>query len=148
MDVNFTASEARAKAETISPFLKQRQSPYRIIASHPELRICDKPLYNYIENGIFQQVSDISIIALRRQFSRKFSKKEFHTFKKRDDRSYLQSRLYKDYRANLSNYPEIFVIQMDTVYNNGSDGPFIQTFQFIRRTFSLPSSNRKKPLFP
>lgn len=130
--VNLTASEARAMAQTIAPLLKQGQSPYQIIASHPELGICEKTLYNYIESGIFQQVSDISVMDLRRQVSRKLPKKKSHIFKKRNDRRYLQGRLYKDYRAYLSDHPEIFVTQMDTVYNNGSDGPFIQTFKFVR----------------
>ena len=119
-------------AQTILPLLKQGLSPYHIISSHPELGICEKTLYNYIENGIFQLVSDISVMDLRRQVSRKLPKKKPPTFKKRVDRKYLQRRLYKAYRAYLSDHPESFVTQMDTVYNDGSDGPFIQIFQFIR----------------
>src|SRR5699024_1694032 len=130
--VNLTSSEARAMAEIVSPLLKQGQSPYQIITSHPELGICEKTLYNYIESGIFQQVSDISVLDLRRQVSRRLPKKKSTGFKKRNDRRYLQGRLFKDYRTYLSDHPEIFVTQMDTVYNNGSDGPFIQTFKFVR----------------
>ena len=63
---------------------------------------------------------------------RRLPKKKSTGFKKRNDRRYLQGRLFKDYRAYLSDHPEIFVTQMDTVYNNGSDGPFIQTFKFVR----------------
>ena len=114
-------------------------SPYAAIChlSHSNLwpegvRICEKTLYNYIESGIFQQVSDISVLDLRRQVSRRLPKKKSTGFKKRNDRRYLQGRLFKDYRTYLSDHPEIFVTQMDTVYNNGSDGPFIQTFKFVR----------------
>ena len=35
-------------------------------------------------------------------------------------------------RLIFPDHPESFVTQMDTVYNDGSGGPFIQTFKFVR----------------
>ena len=35
-----------------------------------------------------------------------------------------------DYEAYREKNPDSFVTQMDTVYNDGSNGPFIQTFKF------------------
>lgn len=67
----------------------------------------------------------------RRQVSRKISKKKAKGYKKRIDCKYLQGRTYKDYKEYISENPDTFVIQMDTVYNDETNGPFIPTFKFI-----------------
>ena len=69
---------------------------------------------------------------LRRQVSRKLPKKKATGFKKRADRKYLIGRTYKDYKASLLENPVAFVVQMDMVYNDESNDPFIQTFKFFR----------------
>lgn len=68
---------------------------------------------------------------LRRQVSRKMSKKKSKGYKKRVDKKYLQGRTYKDYKLYISENSNVFVTQMDTVYNDEINGPFIQTFKFI-----------------
>ena len=129
--VNLTSMEARAMAETIKPLLHQGQSPFQIVTAHPELGICEKTLYNYIENGVFHETAGITVMDLRRQVSRKISRKKSTQYKKRTDRRHLMGRTYKDYREYLSENPDVFVTQMDTVYNDGTTGPFIQTFKFV-----------------
>jgi len=129
--VNLTSQEAKAMAETIKPLLHQGQSPFQIVTAHPELGICEKTLYNYIENDVFHETAGITVMDLRRQVSRKLPKRKAVEYKKRADRSYLKGRTYKDYRQYLSENPDVFVTQMDTVYNDGTDGPFIQTFKFV-----------------
>ena len=56
-------------ADIVGPLLKQGQSPYQILANHPELGICEKTLYNYVENDIFYHVAGITVMDLRRQVS-------------------------------------------------------------------------------
>lgn len=129
--VNLTVQEAKAIADVIAPLLKQGQSPYQILAAHPELGISEKTLYNYIENDIFHEIADITVMDLRRQVSRKISKKKSCQYKKRTDRRYLKGRTYKDYKEYMAENPDAFVTQMDTVYNDGTNGPFIQTFKFV-----------------
>lgn len=129
--VNLTLQEARAIADIIAPLLKQGQSPYQILAAHPELNISEKTLYNYIENGVFHEIAGITVMDLRRQVSRKIPRKKAAAYKKRADRKYLNGRTYKDYREYLSGNPDVFVTQMDTVYNDETNGPFIQTFKFV-----------------
>lgn len=73
--VNLTIQEAKVIAQTIAPLLKQGQSPYQILVAHPELRISEKTLYNYIENDVFREIAGITVMDLRRQVSRKISKK-------------------------------------------------------------------------
>lgn len=127
---NLTEDEAAALAGVVVPLIRNGQSPYGIIASHPELKISEKTLYNYIEGGVFSGFG-IADIDLRRKVSRKIPKKKSIAYKKREDRSFLKGRLYADYRSYMEEHPKAHVIQMDTVYNNVSDGPFIQTFKFI-----------------
>lgn len=129
--VNLTSQEAKEMADIIKPLLKQGQSPFQIVTAHPELGICEKTLYNYIENDVFHETAGITVMDLRRQVSRKMPKKKSTEYKKRADRKYLEGRTYKDYREYISNNPDVFVTQMDTVYNDGTDGPFVQTFKFV-----------------
>lgn len=129
--VNLTLQEAKAMAAIIKPLLKQGQSPFQIITNHPELGISEKTLYNYIENDVFHEIAGITVMDLRRQVSRKISKKKSKTYKKRADRKYLLGRTYKDYKEYLSENPDVFVTQMDTIYNDETGGPFIQTFKFV-----------------
>lgn len=129
--VNLTIQEAKGFAEVIAPLLKQGQSPYRILTAHPELRISEKTLYNYIESDVFHEIAGITVMDLRRQVSRKISKKKSKGYKKRADRKYLQGRTYKDYKEYISENPDVFITQMDTVYNDETNGPFIQTFKFV-----------------
>lgn len=66
-----------------------------------------------------------------RQISRRMSKKKAKGYKKRANRKYLLGRTYKDYKIYTGKNPNVFVTQMDTVYNDETNGPFIQTFKFI-----------------
>lgn len=129
--VNLTVSEAKKIGEIVAPLLKQGQSPFQIVTDHPELGISEKTLYNYIEQDVFHHIAGITVMDLRRQVSRKLPKKRANPYKKREDRKYIQGRTYKDYIAYKTENPEAFVTQMDTVYNDETDGPFIQTFKFL-----------------
>lgn len=129
--VNLTVSEAKAIADVVGPLLEQGQSPYRIIVAHPELGISEKTLYNYIENDVFHEIAGITVMNLRRQVSRKLSKKKAKGYKKRADRKFLKGRTYKDYSEYILEHPDAFITQMDTVYNDETNGPFIQTFLFV-----------------
>lgn len=128
---NITTQEAKAIGEKIEPLLKQGLSPYAILQAHPEINLSEKTLYTYIENKVFEGLADIGPMDLRRQVSRKMSRKKANIYKKREDRRYLIGRTYKDYKAYMEENPDISVNQMDTVYNDGTNGPFIQTFKFV-----------------
>ena len=132
---NLTTSEARAIANIVGPQLNHGLSPYQIIAEHPELGICVRTLYNYIEGDVLSALDpDICVIKLRQQVryrKRKPKTPPEEEEKQQKDRSYLQGRTYADYQAYMADHPEASVVQMDTVYNNVSKGPFIQTFKFI-----------------
>lgn len=129
---NLTYQEAKRIADIIAPLLKKGHSPYQIIANHPELNISEKTLYNYIENDVFHHIAGITVMDLRRKVSRKISKKKSNSYKKRADNQYLKGRTFKDYQDYISEDANVFVTQMDTVYNDESHGPFIQTFKLLK----------------
>ena len=69
---------------------------------------------------------------LKRQVSRKLPKNKKVEYSKRQDRSFLKGRTYQDYKEYMENNPYANVVEMDTVYNDISNGPFLQTFKFLR----------------
>ncbi len=131
---DLTTSEARRIADIVGPLLRQGQSPYSIIQNHPELGICEKTLYNYIESEILKPFN-VTVFDLRRQLCRKLPKKKAQQYKKRHDYRYLSGRLYKDYKVYIDEHPNAHIVQMDTVYNDVSNGPFLQTFKFLHFSF-------------
>lgn len=134
LGVNLTTAQAKELGSIIKPLLAQGQSPYQIILNHPELGITEKTLYTYIETGVFKIVG-ISSMDLRRQVSRTIPKAKKVIYKKREDKRYLKGRTHQDYQAYLEENTKMKVVQMDTVYNDISNGPFIQTFKFIETGF-------------
>ena len=123
--------EAKEMAAIIKPLLGHGQSPYQIVTNHPELGISEKTLYNYIEGNVFHEIAGVTVMDLRRKVSRKIPKKKSRGYKKRIDRKYLHGRTFKDYEQYIADHQDVFVTQMDTVYNDETNGPFIQTFKFV-----------------
>lgn len=134
--INATVNEIHDLGVLIKPLLDKGLSPYHILSSHPEINISERTLYSYIENGVFKAAGvDISLLDLRRQVSRKIPKKTIDQYKKRKDHSYLKGRTYKDFLLTAEQEPDSCIVEMDTVYNDVSNGPFIQTFKFVRYGF-------------
>ena len=131
--VNLTKERAIEIGKLVAPLIRdKKQSPYMAITNHPELGITEKTLYNYIHTGVFTAVGiDLTDIHLRRKVSRKITKKVSAGYKPRKDKKYLIDRTYKDYLQFIEVHSNVRVLQMDTVYNDVSNGPFIQTFKFI-----------------
>jgi len=122
--VNLNTKEMLNIVSVIKPLLKKGQSVYQILENHPEIKLCPKSLYTYIESGIFQDYG-INNFSLRRQVSMKERKK----LKKRKEPANYEGRHYKDYLDFVAKNPTIPTTQMDTLYNHQT-GPYIQTFIF------------------
>lgn len=132
--INMSYEECKAMADIIVPLIKAGHSPYHIVTNHPELNISEKTLYNYIENGIFREFGLLDI-DLRIKTKRKITKKASNKYKKREDKKYLNGRTYDDFINYTTENKNLSVVEMDTVYNNGSTGPFMQTFKFLDYSF-------------
>lgn len=132
--INMTYDELKLLADIVVPLIRAGQSPYQVIANHPELNISKKTLYNYIENGVFRDFGLLDI-DLRIKTKRKISKKNAAVYKKREDKKYLKGRTYNDFINYINENKDLSIVEMDTVYNNGSTGPFMQTFKFLSYSF-------------
>ena len=135
---NTTTDEIKRIGNIIKPLLKKGQSPYEILNNHLEIDISEKTLYSYIESGLFKTVGiDIGPLNLRRQVNRRLSKDKANMYKPRHDYSYLKGRKYDDYLAYIEVNPNACITQMDTVYNDISKGPFVQTIKFLKYGFQF-----------
>lgn len=132
--INMPYEKCKAMADIIVPLIEAGHSPYHIVTNHPELNISEKTLYNYIENGIFREFGLLDI-DLRIKTKRKITKKASNKYKKREDKKYLNGRTYDDFINYTAENKNLSVVEMDTVYNNGSTGPFMQTFKFLDYSF-------------
>lgn len=145
LGVNATLSQIKQLGLLIKPLLAQGQSVYAILQNHPEIKLTEKTLYHYIEDGVFQNAGvSLSCMDLKRQVRRKPSKKKPVVFSPRKDRSYLKGRTHKEFIEFLEMNPDTSVVEMDTVYNDGSKGPFLQTFKFLKYDFLFCIYHRQK----
>lgn len=131
--VNLNTSELIELAHIIYPLIKKGQSIYTILTNHPEIKLCEKTIYNYIEMGLFKDW-DVTNLTLKRKVKRKITKK--NKLKKRKESANYKGRTYTDYLEYKVQYPNIPTTEMDTVYNNQS-GPYIQTFIFENTSFMI-----------
>ncbi|BFL37822.1 IS30-like element ISTde2 family transposase [Holdemania massiliensis] len=136
LGINATLSQIKELGLLIQPLLKQGQSVYAILQNHPEINLTEKTLYHYIEEGVFQNAGvSITCMDLKRQVRRKLTKKKSIEYSPRKDQSYLKGRTHKEYTEFKEMNPDASVVEMDTVYNDGSNGPFLQTFKFMKYDF-------------
>ena len=136
LGINATLSQIKELGLLIQPLLKQGQSVYAILQNHPEINLTEKTLYHYIEEGVFQNAGvSITCMDLKRQVRRKLAKKKSIEYSPRKDRSYLKGRTHKEYTEFKEMNPDASIVEMDTVYNDGSNGPFLQTFKFMKYDF-------------
>lgn len=130
--VNLNTSELIELAHLICPLIKKGQSIYTILNNHPEIKFCEKTIYNYIEMGLFKDW-DVTNLTLKRKVKRKVSKQKF---KKRKEPADYNSRTYTDYLQYKILNPNVPTTEMDTVYNYQT-GPYIQTFIFENTCFMI-----------
>lgn len=140
--IDLTSSQAKELGDFLKPLINHGQSPYTIVTNHPELGICKKTLYNYITSGVFTQ-SGLYDIDLRIKTKRKPIPSKVKS-KPRESRAYLKGRTYKDFQEYLAIHRGASVVEMDTVYNDGSNGPFIQTFQIVDLNLMIGVYHQKK----
>ena len=73
--VNATVNEIRDLGLLIKPLLEQGQSLYVICQNHPEIKVSERTLYTYIEDGVFQDAGvSITNLDLKKKVRRKISK--------------------------------------------------------------------------
>lgn len=111
--INISPEDLTLLDEIISPLIRQGQSPYMILENHPEIGLCEKTIYNYIDSGALA-VKNIDLPKKVKYKVRNVNPTE------NKDSSIYEGRTYKDFQNFLKEYPDTSVTEMDTVV--GCDG--------------------------
>ena len=113
----------------VTPLIKQGQSPYMILQTHPELTLSEKTLYNYIDSGALS----VRNLDLPKKVK----------YKVRADNSsssgseVFEGRTYKDYQSFLKEYPDTRVTEMDTVVGCEGSTKVLLTLHFSGCSFMM-----------
>ena len=87
--INMSKKQLHQKDQIITPLIEQGQSPYQILANHPELDMSVRSMYTYIDKGLFTARN----VDLKRQA--KFKPRKCHKTQI-TDRSAFINRTYSD----------------------------------------------------
>ena len=138
--VDLTTHELITLAGIIKPLIQQGHSINHILMNHPEIKLSSKTLYNYFDQGVFQEFS-IHSMDLRRKAAMKLSTTKKR--KKREHYQYVEGRRFHDFLSYIEKYPDTRHVEMDTLYNS-KQGPFIQTFLFKGSNLMIGILHQKK----
>lgn len=86
--INLTRQQLHQKDRIVSPLIEQGQSPYHILANHPELDMSVRTMYTYLDNGVFSARN----IDLKRKV--RFKPRKYHKTQI-TDRSVFTNRLIR-----------------------------------------------------
>ncbi len=92
-----TTFDVKRIAHIVVDSLRNGESPYMILQNHPELLICEKTLYNYIEAGIFSDWG-FTTLTLKKAVKRRSRKPSKQVLKERNKPSIYNDRKYLDYQ--------------------------------------------------
>lgn len=126
LGINMSQKELDELASKVVPRLLKGVSIEVICMDDSSITVSSRTVYNLLNDGYFKPYGADRFSA-RRMVNRKPRHRK-QKLKVRKDNSYLKGRTYADYGKYVQEHPEAIIWQMDTVYNDGSNGPFIQTF--------------------
>ena len=121
--INISETDLIALDELVTPLVKQGQSPYLIVAEHPEIGCSVKTIYNYIQSGALS----IKNIDLPRKVRYKLRKTHKSGIK---DTGIFEGRTYKDFQTLMLEHPDSNIVEMDTVYGCAGSHKVFLTFYF------------------
>lgn len=123
--LNISEEDLLRLDEIVSPLILQGQSPYMILATHPEINLSEKTIYNYIECGALS----VKNIDLPKKVVYKVRKSDNETGEATNAAIY-EGRTYKDYQDFLKDQPDVRVVEMDTVIGCEGSRKILLTFHF------------------
>lgn len=127
--INISPENLTCLDALVTPLIKQGQSPYMILQTHPELTLSEKTLYNYIDSGALS----VRNLDLPKKVK----------YKVRADNSpssgseVFEGRTYKDYQSFLKEYPDTRVTEMDTVVGCEGSTKVLLTLHFSGCSFMM-----------
>lgn len=118
--INLTQRELHQKDKIITPLIEQGQSPYHILANHPEPNMSVRTMYTYLDMGLFTARN----VDLKRKV--RFRPRKCHKAQI-TDREVFTDRLYSDFRSlGLSSF-----VEMDTVHSSRESKKTLLTMFFV-----------------
>lgn len=121
--INLSEENLRVLDELVSPLIRQGQSPYTILNSHPEICLSEKTIYNYIESGALS-VKNMDLPKKVAYKVRNVHKTEI------TDTGIFEGRTYKDFQAYIKAHPDTAVVEMDTVVGCEGSHKVLLTLHF------------------
>ena len=124
--IAMTRQELHKKDKIITPLIDQGQSPYQIVANHPELNLSVRSVYNYLDMGLLTARN----VDLKRKV--KFKTRKVHK-SQISDRHVFNGRTYADFQQlQLESF-----VEMDTVHSAVGSSKTLLTFFFTREKLFL-----------
>ena len=124
--IAMTRQELHKKDKITTPLIDQGQSPYQIVANHPELNLSVRSVYNYLDMGLLTARN----VDLKRKV--KFKPRKVHK-SQISDRRVFNGRTYADFQQlHLESF-----VEMDTVHSAVGSSKTLLTFFFTREKLFL-----------
>lgn len=121
--INISPEELTVLDELITPLIRQGHSPYMILQHHPEIKLSEKTIYNYIDSGALTarniDLPKKVIYKVRSDHSSEAS-----------DKGIFEGRTFKDYQNFLAEFPDTRVTEMDTVLGCEGSRKVLLTLHF------------------
>lgn len=128
--INISEDDLAALDATVSPLVRKGQSVYMITKNHPEIKQCEKTLYNYISRGALS-VADIDLPKKVKYKPRKAHSTEIN------DSGVYEGRTFKEYEAYMKEYPDTKVTEMDTVVGPEGSRKVLLTLHYCAPDFMM-----------
>ena len=132
--INMTPEELQQLNDLISPLVIKGQPLSHIFAVHSdEIPVCRRTLYNYFDQNAFKAKN----IDLPRKVRYKKRKKHPVQRKKTFLQEYRNRRTYVDFEKFSAAFPELGVVEMDTVKGSHNAGKCLLTLLFRSCSFMI-----------
>ena len=132
--INMTPEELQELNDLISPLVLKGQPLSHIFAVHAdEIPVCRRTLYNYFDQSVFNARN----IDLPRRVRYKKRKKRSEPRKKNIQQTYRSKRTYVDFEKYTKAFPELGVVEMDTVKGSRASGKCLLTLLFRSCSFMI-----------
>lgn len=128
--LNISEASLASIDATISPLVEKGQSIFMILQNHPEITLCEKTIYNYIDAGA------LSIGNLDLPKKVKYKPRKSHS-SEIDDVGVFDGRCYKDFQSYIKNFPDTKITEMDTVVGPVGSKKVLLTLHFCASHFMM-----------
>ena len=132
--INMTPEELQELNDLVSPLVLKGQPLSHIFAVHgDEIPVCRRTLYNYFDQSIFKAKN----IDLPRRVRYKKRKKRSEPRRKDLQQAYRNKRTYVDFEKYTAAFPELGIVEMDTVKGSREKGKCLLTLLFRSCSFMI-----------